>query len=83
MGEDLDDLTIEELRGLEQNMSSSAATVRERKVLSLCGSNYSVFKIFFFPKRNLICIKKQKEEKTTSKAKTLSTQTQHWILLIK
>lgn len=50
MGEDLDDLTIEELRGLEQNMSSSAATVRERKVLSLCGSNYSVFKIFFFPK---------------------------------
>ncbi|KAH9662916.1 MADS transcription factor [Citrus sinensis] len=31
MGEDLDDLTFEELRGLEQNMSSSAATVRERK----------------------------------------------------
>lgn len=31
MGEDLDDLTTEELRGLEQIMSSSVATVRERK----------------------------------------------------
>lgn len=31
MGEDLDDITIEELRGLEQIMSSSVTTVRERK----------------------------------------------------
>lgn len=32
MGEDLDDLGIEELRGLEQKMTAAVTNVRERKV---------------------------------------------------
>lgn len=32
MGEDLGDLSIEELRGLEQKMDASLGLVRERKV---------------------------------------------------